>query len=49
MVSRVNSTSEDITIKCSEYYLPVKVTENGGNIKIGQLRFLDFSGLKKDI
>lgn len=44
LVARVNTSSEDVTEKCSEYYLPVKEARN--NEKIGQLRFLDFPGLK---
>ena len=42
LVARVNTSSKDVTTKCSEYYLPVKVPER----RIGQLRFLDFPGLK---
>ena len=42
LVARMNASSKDVTTKCSEYYLPVKVPER----RIGQLRFLDFPGLK---
>ena len=48
LVSRVSTSAIDVTTKCTEYYLPVKVIENSGNTKIGQLRFLDFPGLKKE-
>ena len=44
LVSRANISGEDVTLKCSEYYLPVQIgNENDENI--GQLRFLDFPGL----
>ena len=42
LVSKANISGEDVTLKCSEYYLPVQ-NENGENL--GQLRFLDFPGL----
>ena len=45
LVTRVNTTSEDVTKKCSEYYLPVKEVKN--KEKVGQLRLLDFPGLKE--
>ena len=46
LVARVNTSSEYVTEKCSEYYLPVNIMKN---IKyIGQLRFLDFPGLKRE-
>ena len=44
LVSKANASAQDVTLKCSEYYLPVKIyNENDENI--GQLRFLDFPGL----
>ena len=46
LVARVSTSSEDVTEKCSEYYLPVKIMKNIKNI--GQLRFLDFPGLKNE-
>ena len=47
LVSKANASGEDVTLKCSEYYLPVKIcNENDENI--GQLRFLDFPGLNEE-
>ena len=45
LVSKANISSEDVTLKCSEYYLTVQ-TANENDENIGQLRFLDFPGLK---
>ena len=47
LVSKVNISSEDVTLKCSEYYLPVQ-TANENDENIGQLRFLDFPGLNEN-
>ena len=47
LVSKANVSSEDVTLKCSEYYLPVQ-TENENDEKVGQLRFLDFPGLNEN-
>ena len=46
LVSRANTSCEDVTLKCSEYYLPVQI-ENENDENIGQLRFLDFPGLNE--
>ena len=47
LVSKVNISSEDVTLKCSEYNLPVQ-TANENDENIGQLRFLDFPGLNEN-
>jgi GTPase Era involved in 16S rRNA processing len=47
LVSKVNISSEDVTLKCSEYYLTVQ-TANENDENIGQLRFLDFPGLNEN-
>ena len=47
LVSKANISSEDVTLKCSEYYLPVQ-TANENDENIGQLRFLDFPGLNEN-
>ena len=44
LVSRANISGEDVTLKCSEYYLPIQIG-NEKDENIGQLRFLDFPGL----
>ena len=43
LVARMNASSKDVTTKCSEYYLPIKL--NNGKKYI---RFLDFPGLKEE-
>jgi GTPase Era involved in 16S rRNA processing len=47
LVSKANISSEDVTLKCSEYYLTVQ-TANENDENIGQLRFLDFPGLNEN-
>ena len=44
LVSRVSSSATDITMQCSEYYLPVIVDSDN----IGQIRFLDFPGISNE-
>ena len=44
LVCRVSTSATDVTTKCSEYYLPVKVNSDN----LGQIRFLDFPGINKE-
>ena len=49
LVSKANVSNEDVTLKCSEYYLPVQTAnENDENENVGQIRFLDFPGLNEN-
>ena len=45
LVSRTSPSAKDVTSKCSEYYLPIKETEEED---IGQIRFLDFPGITEN-
>ena len=47
LVSKSIVSSKDVTLKCSEYYLPVQ-TANGNDENVGQIRFLDFPGLNEN-
>ena len=44
LVSRASSSSNEVTTKCSEYYLPINIDSDNE----GQIRFLDFPGIKND-
>ena len=47
LVSKANVSREDVSLKCSEYYLPVQ-TSNENDENVGQIRFLDFPGLNEN-
>ena len=47
LVSKANSSSTDVTTKCSEYYLPIQNINNEID-NLGQIRFLDFPGITKE-
>ena len=43
-VSRASESKNEITTKCSEYYLPIQVDSDN----VGQIRFLDFPGINNE-
>ena len=45
LVARTSTSSKDVTLNCSEFYLPIKETNKED---LGQIRFLDFCGISEE-